>query len=184
MLLRTSSIPSDHRTHASPPLRPLPSALIPRNRLPAGREAGSFRIENELPTTLRQAPPDSLRDAASHLRACLRADGSSDGSDDFERPEKEWAALRVWAETRGLILSASFPPPERDGGREHDVRYDATTGLWWKYTKPNLAGYTVSWTDGKPWLHNTLPSVHHSEHRCSLRLHNFWKGLKCLHAPP
>ncbi len=125
--------------------------------MPAGHEAGSFRIENELPTTLSQAPPDSLRDAASHLRACLRSDGSFDGADDFERPEKEWAALRAWAETHGLILPAGFPPPERDGGREHDVRYDATTGLWWKYTKTNLAGYTVSWTDGKPWLHNALP---------------------------
>lgn len=37
------------------------------------------------------------------------------------------------------------------------MRYDAATGLWWKYTKPNLAGYTVSWTDGTPWLHNALP---------------------------
>ncbi len=114
-------------------------------------------IKNELPTTVRQAPPDSLRDAAGHLRACLRADGSFDGPDDFERPENEWANLRVWAEKRDLILPGSFLKPERDGGREHDVRYDDATGLWWKYTKPNLAGYTVSWTDGHPWLHNALP---------------------------
>lgn len=114
-------------------------------------------IKNELPTTVRQAPPDSLRDAASQLRACLCANGSIDGPDDFERPEKEWASLRDWAETRGLILPGSFLKPERDGGREHDVRYDDATGLWWKYTKPNLAGYTVSWTDGHPWLHNALP---------------------------
>jgi len=37
------------------------------------------------------------------------------------------------------------------------VRYDNETGLWWKYTKHNLADYTASWTDGRPWLHNALP---------------------------
>ncbi len=56
-----------------------------------------------------------------------------------------------------MILPRDFAPPVRDGGREHDVRYDADTGLWWKYTKTNLAGFTVSWTDGCPWLHNALP---------------------------
>lgn len=115
------------------------------------------RIKDELPTTVRQTPPDSLRDAASHLRACLCTDGSADGTDDFERPEKEWAAFRHWAETHGLILPRDFQPSFRDGGREHDVRHEAATGLWWKYTKPNMAGYTVSWTEGRPWLHNALP---------------------------
>jgi hypothetical protein len=37
------------------------------------------------------------------------------------------------------------------------VRHEAATGLWWKYTKPNMAGYTVSWTEGRPWLNNALP---------------------------
>lgn len=55
------------------------------------------------------------------------------------------------------MLPGEFPPSERDGGREHDVRYEPDTGLWWKYTKPNMAGYTVSWTEGQPWLHNALP---------------------------
>lgn len=65
-----------------------------KNRLPAPQEQGSLAsIKDEHPTTVRQAPPDTLTDAASHLRACLCADGSSDGPDEFERPEKEWAAL-------------------------------------------------------------------------------------------
>jgi len=37
------------------------------------------------------------------------------------------------------------------------VRYDAESGLWWKYTKANLAGYTVSWHAGVPFMHNALP---------------------------
>jgi hypothetical protein len=57
-----------------------------------------------------------------------------------------------------LILPADFPTPVRDGGREHDVRYEPETGLWWKYTKPNLAGYTISWSGGEPYMHNALPS--------------------------
>jgi hypothetical protein len=56
-----------------------------------------------------------------------------------------------------LILPRDFLPPVRDGGREHDVRYEAETGLWWKYTKPNLAGYTVSWSEDVPYMHNALP---------------------------
>ncbi|WP_146849040.1 hypothetical protein [Brevifollis gellanilyticus] len=127
-------------------------------KLPMSPDQGSLSpIEDELPTTVRHAPRDSLQDAASHLRTCLRTDGSSHGEDDFDRPENEWAAFRAWAETHGLILPLDFHPPERDGGREHDVRHDEGTGLWWKYTKPNLAGYTVSWTEGRPWLHNALP---------------------------
>lgn len=56
-----------------------------------------------------------------------------------------------------MILPRDFLPPVRDGGREHDVRYEAETGLWWKYTKPNLAGYTVSWSEDVPYMHNALP---------------------------
>lgn len=56
-----------------------------------------------------------------------------------------------------MILPRDFPLPERDGGREHDVRYDPETGLWWKYTKPNMAGYTVSWDAGVPFMHNAQP---------------------------
>ncbi|MFZ4765737.1 MAG: hypothetical protein ACOYMN_12350 [Roseimicrobium sp.] len=56
-----------------------------------------------------------------------------------------------------MILPRDFQPPAKDGGREHDVRYEAESGLWWKYTKPNMAGYTVCWNDGLPWLHNALP---------------------------
>lgn len=44
-----------------------------------------------------------------------------------------------------MILSAGFLPPDRPGGAEHDVRYDAVTGRWWKYTSPGFAGLTVDW---------------------------------------
>ena len=57
-----------------------------------------------------------------------------------------------------MILPSTFPPPHREGGREHDVRFDEELGCWWKYTKPNMAGYTVSWSEeDTPYLHNALP---------------------------
>lgn len=109
-------------------------------------------------------PGGTLIEAAAHIRRSLRADGpdargiGTGGADDFGRPEREWKALRDWAQERGLILPGGFPPPDRVGGREHDVRFDADAGLWWKYTKPNLAGFTVARReDGRPFLLNALP---------------------------
>lgn len=117
----------------------------------------SFAATNEPSPTSQQTARSALADAASHLRASLRADGSLDGQDDFDRAEKEWRYFRDWAQGGGLILPQQLTPPERAGGREHDVRYEARAGLWWKYTKPNLAGYTVSWANGEPFMHNASP---------------------------
>ena len=123
-----------------------------------GQHTYGVRID-EPGTTRREAAPSALRDAASHLRASLRADGAADGEDeDFERPEREWASLIQWAEDQGLILPASFPAAEKEGGREHLVRFDSSAGLWWKYTHLSTAGKTVSWDlDGRPYMHNALP---------------------------
>ena len=112
---------------------------------------------NESRTTSQDLAQGALGDAASHLRRCLCPDGRADGAgEDFDLPEKHWAEFRAWSQKRGLILEGNFPPPERDGGREHDVRFDEAVGCWWKYTKPNMAGYTVSWSEGAPFLHNAL----------------------------
>lgn len=109
-------------------------------------------------------PGSTLIEAATHIRRSLRADGPDAGGigagfdDGFDRPEREWKALHDWAQERRLMLPAGFPPPDRVGGREHDVRFDADARLWWKYTKPNLAGFTVARReDGRPFLLNALP---------------------------
>lgn len=108
---------------------------------------------------LQAGSAGALADAAAHLRRRVCADGSADGEDaGFSGPESEWAALLEWARSVGKILPPDFPAPEREGGREHDVTFDESSGRWIKYTKPSASGYTVSWRqDGTPYLHNARP---------------------------
>src|SRR5690606_27856594 len=101
-------------------------------------------------------------DAASDIRAGLRADaggegGTGGGADgpgvDEETVQREWEELIRWAEARGLMPPADFRGPEGFGGAEHDLRFDASAGRWYKYTRPNSAGRTV----GK--IQSTMESV-------------------------
>lgn len=108
---------------------------------------------------LQAGSAGALADAAAFIRRRLSADGSSDGPDeDFSASERHWTALLDWARDSKKILPLDFPPPEREGGREHDVTLHEPSGRWIKYTKPSASGYTVSWRqDGAPFLHNALP---------------------------
>jgi type I restriction enzyme M protein len=108
---------------------------------------------------LHPGPAGTLADAAADLRRRLCADGAADGEDDdFSGPERQWAALIEWAGAAGKILPLDFPPPDREGGREHDVTLDDASGRWIKYTKPSSSGYTVSWNEaGEPYMHNATP---------------------------
>ncbi len=114
---------------------------------------------DDSPHILPAGSAGSLADAAAFLRRGLSPDGAADGAQgDFDEPERQWSALRSWASGQGKILPLTFPPPEREGGREHDVTLHETSGRWIKYTKPSASGYTVSWrADGTPFLHNALP---------------------------
>lgn len=83
----------------------------------------------------------------------LADETDAEDEDDWDGPEAQWTDFTGWCGRENLILKVRGP--ERDGGREHDVRFNDTDGRWWKYTKPNLSGYTVSWTDdGQPFLRN------------------------------
>ncbi len=115
--------------------------------------------DHETQQLLHAGSASSLADAAAFLRRGLRADGSADGQDDdFSRPEHQWGALLDWARAAGKILPLNFPAPEREGGREHDVSLDESTGRWVKFTKPAASGYTVAWDSvGAPYLHNATP---------------------------
>lgn len=109
---------------------------------------------------LQAGSAGALADAEAFIRRRVCADGSTDGPDgDFSRPEQQWAALIEWAGTSGKILPLDFPPPEREGGREHDVTLDEESGRWIKYSKRSSSGYTVSWNaSGEPFMHNALPA--------------------------
>ncbi len=116
--------------------------------------------------TAETGPQSSaLHAAEAHLRGGLCSDDQDDeDEDDWDAPEREWADLVSWCRERNLI--SNDPGPERTGGREHDVRFSESDGRWWKYTKPNLAGYTVGWSnDGNPFLRNALASEYLSRLR-------------------
>jgi hypothetical protein len=119
----------------------------------------AFMITHETQRLLQAGSAGALKDAEAFIRHCVRADGSVDGEDgDFTGPERQWAALIQWAGSCGKNLPLNFTGPEREGGREHDVTLDESTGRWIKFTKPSCSGYTVSWQeDGAPYLHNALP---------------------------
>ena len=106
--------------------------------------------------------PGALERAAADLRASLRPDGRAEespaGDGDFSRMEREWERLRAWAKESGLILPEDHAGAEKEGGGEHDVRFDPATGRWWKYTKPHSAGFAVSWEGtAAPFIHNASP---------------------------
>jgi hypothetical protein len=72
--------------------------------------------------------------------------------------EREWERLRAWAKEGGLILPEDHAGAEKDGGGEHDVRFDPAARVWWKYTKPHSAGFAVSWEGtAAPFIHNASP---------------------------
>jgi hypothetical protein len=108
---------------------------------------------------LQTGSAGALADAATFVSRCICADGSVDGeNDDFSSSERQWAALVEWASTNAKVLPLEFPPPERQGGREHDVALHEQSGRWIKYTKPSSSGYTVSWSAvGEPLMHNASP---------------------------
>lgn len=108
---------------------------------------------------LQAGSTSALSDAAAFLRSRLCADGSVDGKDgDLDLLERQWAVFIEWAGARGKILPLSFPSPDREGGREHDVSLHEASGRWIKYTKRSSSGYTVSWDqNGQPYMHNASP---------------------------
>ena len=116
-------------------------------------------LSHDTQQLLQTGSAGALADAEAFVRRSVCADGSVDGADgDFTGPERQWAALIEWAGSCGKNLPLDFPPPEREGGREHDVTLDESSGRWIKYTKRSSSGYTVSWNEhGEPYMHNALP---------------------------
>lgn len=115
----------------------------------------------------RDHAQSALVEAAAHLRPSLRTDGSRAAGGGSV--EQQWDALERFAAQNRLILPAAFPPPDRHGGAEHDVRFDPVTGRWWKYTSPGFAGLTVDWdATSDPILRLAAPA----EYLCRLVMQN------------
>lgn len=98
----------------------------------------------------------ALADAAAYIRSRVSADGPADGAEgDFAAPEHQWAALREWASADKKILPLEFPGPERDGGREHDVRFHEPSGRWLQGNRVSLdhlsAAFVAAGFQLLPW---------------------------------
>jgi hypothetical protein len=59
--------------------------------------------------------------------------------------------------------------PERPGGLEHDVRFDSQSNRWFKFTKPNQAGYAIEIVDERVMLLPATPLQYLDRWRC----HNY-----------
>jgi hypothetical protein len=87
-------------------------------------------------------PGGSLESAIAYCSRGVRPDGSYDGVPEGEVSPHQWRLLGEWARNGNLILPSELSP-EREGGREDDVRFDESSQRWLKFTKPWLAGFTV-----------------------------------------
>ena len=82
---------------------------------------------NEAPDDDQGGAAGGALAAATEVLRRLRPDGPN-AELSFYQPEREWTALREYAQAQALILPADFPRPLREGGREHDVRFVEATG--------------------------------------------------------
>lgn len=90
----------------------------------------------------------TIAHAEAGLRRSLRAIGPVSEGDRYGTA---WRALETWCASEGLIAAATCTP-EREGGREHDLRQLSGQGIWLKFTKPWSSGYAVDLNGSKPML--------------------------------
>lgn len=125
------------------------------------------RIQPSANQSLPQPGQDrSLLDAVDDFRRVLQPDGEVDGQEnDLDRSDQ---FQRIEAEARRLGILFDLLEPTVEGGREHDLIYDDTTGSVLKFTKPSCAAYVIEFLEGKPRLSNGDPQ----EYLERLILHN------------
>jgi hypothetical protein len=88
-----------------------------------------------------------LEPAIAFLRAGLRADGTYEGVSEWDTSQHQWGLLEAWCAASGYLIPEAFSP-EKEGGSEHDVRFDSASKRWIKFTKPDRAGYAVEVVSG------------------------------------
>ncbi|MCU0750332.1 MAG: hypothetical protein MUF13_12375 [Akkermansiaceae bacterium] len=131
--------------------------------MPSDRTYGSFRpLANEQhlpyfePGDLPRPDQDRpLHSAIAEFRGRIPPDGASDGDEDPPDYAECFRALEEKARELGLLYEGLQPAVE--GGREHDITYDAASGSCLKFTKPAKAAYVASFELGYPSLAPALP---------------------------
>lgn len=110
----------------------------------------------------------ALSHATKGVRRGLRTIGTIP---EGERHGAEWRALESWCREEGLIAPADCVP-EREGGREHDLRMNSGSRIWLKFTKPWACGYAVDVSGATPALFPATPLQYFER----LRLQNQYFG--------
>lgn len=138
-------------------------------------------LGNSVPP-LPPTPPDALRSAAAFLRRGVRPDGSHEEGSDWEINSHQWGLFISWSYHHGLALPATVAP-DREGGSEHDLCFDAATSRWLKFTRPFSAGWRFEWSGGRFVRRPATPGEYLCRWRLANRLfgqHTRLVGLSCV----
>ena len=97
----------------------------------------------------------SLESAIAEFGGGLSANGTGDGDED--PPDYADCFRRLEDKARELGLLYDRWQPAVEGGREHDLTHDESSGTYLKFTKPAKAAYAVDFDLGYPSLVPALP---------------------------
>ena len=123
-----------------------------------------------------------MRTAVAFLSRGVRPDGHPEDGSEWEINSHQWGLFISWAYHRGVALPATTAP-ERAGGREHDLLFDAAHGRWLKFTRPFAAGYTVELAGARFERRPATPLAYLRRWRLANRLFGDdarLAGLSCL----
>ncbi len=126
---------------------------------------GRFRLlsnehhQDQEPESGKLPEPDqdrALETVIHDLRRILSANGELDGDEiDSDLIERHFALFEGYAEELGCLYG-NFQPGMQ-GGAEHDVLHDPSTGTILKFTKPGKAAYVVDFDLGTPRMTASPP---------------------------
>jgi hypothetical protein len=97
----------------------------------------------------------SLESAIAEFGGGLSSNGTGDGDEDPPDYADCFRSLKDKARELGVLYDRWQPAVE--GGREHDLTYDESSGSYLKFTKPAKAAYVVNFDLGYPSLAPSLP---------------------------
>lgn len=135
----------------------LENARPPGNMPPLPDEPERDQFPEALPRKLPETAQDRpLAEAHDVIRRILSADGTIHGDeDDPDFVPRQLAGIAVAAEREGFLFRDLIP--EAQGGVEHDVTFDSTTGTVLKFTKPDRSAYAVDFELGTPRMGRATP---------------------------
>jgi hypothetical protein len=96
-----------------------------------------------------------LHSAIAEFGGRIPPDGASDGDEDPPDYAECFRSFEEKARELGVLYEGLLPAVE--GGREHDITYDASSGSCLKFTKPGRAAYVANFELGYPSLAPALP---------------------------